>query len=488
MNDNVVGNLFWRLLERFGAQGVTFLVSIILARLLGPEIYGTVALVTIIITVLSVFIDSGLGSSLIQKNEVDDLDYSSVFYFNVIVCLILYAILFVTSPTIARFYNQNQLVSIIRVLGLTLIISGFKNIQNAYVSRNLIFKKYFYATLGGTILSAILGIWMAYKGYGVWALVFQNLSNNLIDTIILWFTVNWRPKLLFSFSRLKVLLKYSWKLLASALLDTTHNQMRQLIVGKKYSSTDLAFYSKGEHFPASMMQAIILSIDSVLFPAMSQKQSKMEDIRNMSRKSIKIGSYVLCPMMIGLAACSNNLIRLFLSDEWIPVVPYLRIFCVAYAFYPIHTTNLNAIKAFGRSDIFLKLEIIKKIVNIIIIIISIEYGVYAIAMSTLVSDVISQIINSHPNKTMLNYGYLDQLKDMMPSAILSIITGAVVYCVNYYRLNVALTLMLQVIIGIIVYVGISIIIRNENLIYCLNILNLLLNKIKRNNGKYSEKK
>ena len=365
--ENVSSNLLWRLLERFGAQGVTLIVSIVLARVLDTEVYGTVALVTVITTILQVFVDCGLGSALIQKKNTDSLDFSTVFYFNFLVCVILYIGLFLLAPSISKFYKRPVLTSLIRVSGLILIISGFKNIQNAYVSRHLLFKKYFFATLGGTLTAAFIGIYMAYNGMGVWSLVTQNLVNQFIDTLILWFVVKWRPTLEFSFQRLKGLFSYSWKLLISSLLDTLWNQLRQLIIGKRYSSNDLAFYNKGNEYPYYATLALNSSIDSVLLPVMSSAQDNVYEVKVMTRRAIKTSSYILWPIMMGLAACSKTLISVILTDKWLPSVPYLIIFCIVYAFYPIHTANLNAIKALGRSDLFLKLEVIKKILNLLII-------------------------------------------------------------------------------------------------------------------------
>ena len=248
-SNSTIYNFIWRFAERCGAQLVSFIVSIVLARILVPEDYGTIALVTVFTAILQVFVDSGLGTALIQKKEADDLDFSSVFYFNLVVCVILYIGMFVASPYIAAFYGDDTLTPIIRVLSLTIIISGVKGIQQAYVSRNMLFKRFFFSTIGGTIFSAILGIGMAYAGFGVWALVVQQLSNTAIDTLILWITVKWRPKKLFSWSRLKVLLSFGWKLLVSSLLDTGYNNLRNLIIGKMYSSADLAFYNQGDKFP-----------------------------------------------------------------------------------------------------------------------------------------------------------------------------------------------------------------------------------------------
>lgn len=284
---NVITNFFWRFLERCGAQGVTFIVSIVLARLLDPTVYGTVALVTIFTTIMQVFVDSGMGNALIQKKDADDLDFSSVFYFNMAMCSVLYLIMFFAAPFIASFYRMPELTAIVRVLSFVVVISGVKNVQQAYVSRHLMFKRFFFSTLGGTIGAAVIGIAMAYLGFGVWALVAQMLFNAAVDTTILWITVKWRPKKMFSFQRLKSLFSYGWKLLASSLIDTVYNDLRQLIIGKKYSSGDLAYYNQGKKFPQLIVTNINTSIDSVLLPTMSKAQDDMAAVRSMTdRKSV----------------------------------------------------------------------------------------------------------------------------------------------------------------------------------------------------------
>ena len=450
-SNKVIRNFLWRFMERVGAQGVQFVVSIVLARLLAPELFGTIALINVFIAILGVFVDSGLGSSLIQKKDADDLDFSTVFYFNMAVCFLLYLVMFFAAPAIARFYKMPDLVAPIRVISLTLIISGVKNIQSAYVSRTMQFKRFFFATLGGTIGAAILGIWMAYAGFGIWALIAQSLFNNTVDTIILWITVKWRPKWMFSFERLKGLFSYGWKLLASALLDTGYNNLRQLIIGKLYTPANLAFYDKGANFPSVIVNNINSSINSVLFPAMSSVQEDKTAVRNMTRRSISVSSYIMWPMMMGLAACAEPIVRILLTDKWLPCVPFMRIFCIVYAFYPIHTANLNAIKAMGRSDIFLKLEIIKKIVGIIIILVTMRISVLAMAYGSLVSSVLSQLINSWPNRKLLGYTYGQQLLDILPSLLLSFAMFAAVYAVQFVGLSDWLTLLIQIPIGVLVY-------------------------------------
>ena len=243
---STITNLLWRFAERCGAQAVSFLVSIILARLLAPEAYGTIALAMVFINILQVFVDSGMGTALIQKKDADDLDFSSVFYFNIAACLVLYAGLFLAAPSIAQFYGDPALTALVRALSLTVVVSGVRNIQQSYVSRHLMFKRFFFSTIGSTLASAVVGIAMAYAGFGVWALVGQSLSNVVTGTIILWATVPWRPRRMFSWQRLKGLLSFGWKLLISSLLDTGYNNLRNLIIGKLYSSADLAYYNQGD--------------------------------------------------------------------------------------------------------------------------------------------------------------------------------------------------------------------------------------------------
>lgn len=282
----VFANLAWRFAERSGAQIVSFIVSIILARLLEPEAYGTIALITVFTTILQVFVDSGLGNALIQKKEADNLDFSTVFFTNIIMCVVLYILMFFLAPFIAAFYGDPQLTALIRVLCLTVIISGVRNVQQAYVSRNLMFKKFFFVTLGGTIGSAIIGIAMAYLGFGVWALVIQQVLNTLIGTIVLWITVKWRPEKKFSLARLRTLYSFGWKLLVSSLLDTIYSNIRQMIIGKMYSPSDLAYYNRGRQFPNIIVTNINASIDSVLLPTMSSEQEHKERVKVMTRRAI----------------------------------------------------------------------------------------------------------------------------------------------------------------------------------------------------------
>lgn len=475
-NTIVMKNFIWRLAERCGAQLVTFIVSIVLARILAPEDYGTIALVTVFTTILQVFVDSGLGTALIQKKDADDLDFSSVFFFNFVVCLILYLGMFIAAPFIAEFYNDASLTPVVRVISLTIVISGVKGIQQAYVSRHMMFKRFFFSTIGGTIFSAFLGIALAYFGFGVWALVAQQLSNTAIDTLILWLTVKWRPKRMFSWTRLKGLLKFGWKLLVSALLETCYSNLRNLIIGKMYSSSDLAFYNQGDKFPKVIVTNINASIDSVLLPTMSSAQDDRERLKNMTRRAIKTSTYVMAPLMMGMAFCAETIVHLVLTDKWLPCVPYLRIFCITYMFWPVHTANLNAINAMGRSDWFLRLEVIKKAVGMMLLLSTMWFGVMAMACSLLVSNVLSQIINSWPNRKLLKYSYLDQVKDFAPGILLAVFMGVCVYFIGYIPLPTIVTLVIQIIAGATIFITLSAILKLEEFEYLAGMIKSFLKR------------
>ena len=465
MQNSIISNFIWRFAERVGAQLVAFIVSIVLARILDPAAYGTVALITVITAILQVFVDSGLGNALIQKKDADKLDFSTVFFTNLVFCSIIYSALFFSAPYIAIFYKDPALTPYIRVLGLTVLLSGIKNVQQAYVSRHMLFKKFFYSTLGGTILAGVIGVFMALQGAGVWALVAQQVINLTVDTIILWFTVKWRPELKFSFERLKVLYSYGWKLLVSSLLDTVYTNIRQLIIGKIYSSEDLAQYNRGRQFPNLIVVNVNTSIDSVLLPAMSNEQDNKERVKAMTRRSIKVSTYIMAPLMIGLAFVGEPLVRLVLTEKWTPSVPFMRIFCITFMFYPIHTANLNAIKAMGRSELFLKLEIIKKCVGMTVLLSTMWISVETMAYSLLATSLVSQLVNSWPNKKLLEYSYKQQIKDILPSILLALLMGVCIYPIQWLILPDFVVLCVQVICGAIIYIIGSVVFKLDSFTY-----------------------
>lgn len=477
--ESVLGNFVWRLLERFGAQGVTLIVSFVLARLLDPSIYGIVALITVITTFLQIFIDGGLGNSLIQKKDADDLDFSSVFYVNLVLGIALYVALFFLAPLISSFYNVGDLTALIRVVGLILIISSLKNVQQAYVSRHMMFKKFFFSTLAGTILAAVTGILLAIYGFGVWALVIQMLVNTFVDTLILWFTVGWKPKWMFSFKRVKGLLNFGWKLLLARLLSESFIQVKQLMVGKRYSKEDLAFYNQGEKIPSLIVTNINTSLDSVLFPTLSNEQDSKDNLRFITKKAITLCTFVLTPLMILLFICAEDLVRLVLTEKWLPCVPYLRIFCVVYMFYPIHTANLNAINALGKSSTYLILEIIKVSLGMLAIIIAMNFGPLYIAIAYMLTSIVAVFINSIPNSKYIKYGPLNQLMDAFPNYIMSFIVGLVVYKTATFLSNSIISLIYQIIVFIVLYVFLAYITKNSNFKYTFELLKSFLNKSKK---------
>jgi len=485
--------LIWQFAERVGAQLISTVVSIILARILVPEDYGVVALTTIFITVANVFITSGFGSALIQKKDSDDLDFSSVFYTGLFVSIILYVGLFFASPYIAKWFDEPLLSPILRVVGLQLPISALGSVQGAYISKNFLFKKFFLATLLGTIISAIVGIWMAYAGFGAWALVAQHMTNLVIDRFVLFITVKWRPKLCYSWKRTKTLFGYSWKLLGSGLLDVGYNELRGVIIGKKYSSVDLAYYNKGKSLPALVGENVNGPINGVLFPVMSAEQDDKQRVKQMTRRSIQTSCYLMFPILAGLAVVAPVLVPVLFTEKWNTCIPYMQMLCIVYAFWPIHTANLQAIKALGRSDLFLILEIVKKVLGVAVLLIAMWFGVFWIVMGTVFTTVISSIINAFPNKKLLKYSWIEQMRDLLPYMGLTVLMGVPVYLMNYlytvFGWNMYLVLLLQVVAGIILYVGFSWLFKLEVFGYLLNTIKEFLGKRKsKGNGDRQMKK
>lgn len=464
----IISSLFWKLMERGGTQGIQFIVQIVLARLLLPEDYGVIALIIIFLAIANVFVQSGFSIALIQKKDTDETDFSSVLYLSLFVAGGLYTILFLTAPFIADFYKEPQLIPVLRVLSLTLFFGAINSIQYAVVSRTMQFKRLFFSSLIGIVVSGIIGITMAYWGFGVWALVGQQLTNSLLISIILWFTVKWRPRLIFSIKRINSLFSFGWKLLFSSLLDTVYSNIYGLVIGKIYDSEVLGYYNRGNQFPSLIVTNIDGSIQSVMLPVLSENQDDITRVKNMVRRSIVTSSFIIFPMMMGLAVCAEPLVKILLTDKWLPCVPFLQLMCISYAFWPIHTANLQAINALGRSDIFLKLEIIKKCIGLAILCISIPFGIYVMVASQAVVSLISTFINAWPNRKLLGYSYKEQWIDIMPSLLLSLVMGGAVYSISLLELNNWIMITLQVIVGATLYIGLAYIFKLECFRYLVN--------------------
>ncbi len=451
LKQKTLSSLAWRYAERCGAQGIQFIVQIVLARLLTPADYGIIGLITVFIAIAQVFAQSGLGQALVQKKDADNTDFSTVFFFSIVFSIMIYAVLFMCAPLIASFYNMPQLTPVVRVLGLSIIIAAVNSVQQAYVQRTMQFKRFFWSTLIGTIISAFTGIGAAYKGWGVWALVVQQLTNQIIDTIVLWLTVKWRPNIVFSLKRMKRLFSYGWKLLCSSVLDTTYNNIYSLVIGKFYSESELGFYNRGKQFPMLIIANINSAIDSVLFPVMSEAQENKKALKDMVRRSIVTSTFFIFPCMAGLAAVARPLTVLLLTEKWLPAVPFIQFCCFTFAFWPIHTANLQAIKAVGRSDIFLKLEIIKKVVGVITLIVTLPHGLYVMMIGKCVTAVTGSFLNASPNKKLLDYSYFEQIRDVLPAMLLSLFMCGCVLSINLLGLGNLTTMIIQVILGIIIY-------------------------------------
>ncbi|MCK9217041.1 MAG: lipopolysaccharide biosynthesis protein [Firmicutes bacterium] len=466
----VLSSFLWKFMERGGTQGIQFIVQIVLARLLLPEDYGIIALVVVFTSIAGVFVQSGLNTALIQKKDADEIDFSSVFYLSLFLACSLYIILFFTAPFIAAFYKMPQITSVFRVLSITLIFGAFNSIQNAIISRKLQFKRLFFSSTGAILISGMVGIFMAYSGFGVWALVAQQIANRFMVMMILWFTVKWRPHLVFSFNRVKSLFSFGWKLLMSGLLNTVYNDLYSLIIGRIYEPAMLGFYNRGQQFPKVIVSNFDGTIQSVMLPVLSSQQDNRIKVKNMMRRGIITSSFVIFPAMIGLIVTAEPVVKLLLTDKWLPSVPFLQIYCVIYMLMPIHTSNLQAINALGRSDIFLKLEIIKKVLGLIILIITVQYGVYAIAFGGILSGILSSFINAYPNKQLLNYSYKEQWNDIMPSLVLSVIMGIVVYSIKLLSMPITILLFVQMFTGVVTYVGMAKLFKLKCFNYLLNTL------------------
>lgn len=465
-------NLSWKFAERISSQMVSFVVSIVLARILAPSDYGAIAMVMIFVTLANVFVDGGFSSALIQKKNADKLDFSTVFYFSVFFSIILYAVLYIAAPYISRFYGEGYeiLTPVLRVIGLQVIVYGANAVQQAYVSRKMMFKKFFWSTLIGTIVSAAVGLIMAYSGYGIWALVGQQLTSTITNTVVLYLVTRKLPGLMFSFQRLKGLFGYGAKIMGTHLLIAVFNNVRSLVIGKLYSAKDLALFDKGGQFPSLLMNNINSSLGAVLFPKMSQEQDNRLRVKETIRNSIRFSSFIVMPLMLGLAACAEPFIRLLLTDKWVGCVPYLQLFCLTYMFYPLHTANMQAIKALGKSGIFLKLEIIKKTLELLFLFLVMRISVMAIAINMTILATLFIFVNSYPNKKLLNYSLKEQISDIAPSLSNAFIMAIIVYCIGMVQLPDAIILAIQLFVGGFIYVILSKITHNRELMFLLNLI------------------
>ncbi len=451
LKSRVLSGLFWKFSERLGVQGIQFLVQIFLARLLFPKDYALVALIAVMVSVSDVLIWSGFSTALVQQKDVDDKDYSSVFFLGLGGSLGLYLLLFTAAPLVSEFFAEPLLVAIMRVQALVLILGALRSIQNAILIRTMQFKKIFHVSVSGIVASGIVGLGMAWLGYGVWSLVFSQLANGLVATLVLWVTVGWIPTRDFSLARLGSLFSFGWKLLVAALLETVYANLRTLFIGKIFDKEILGNYNRADTMASLVVTSLDGTISSVLFPALSSCQDDPGRLKALLRRSVVTGCFLLFPAMIGLASVSRPLVLLLLTEKWLGCVFFLQMCCLAYAFYPLHTANLQAINALGRSDVFLKLEILKKIVGVGILLLSIPFGVNYVVGSQVVVSLLCTVINAWPNKRLLDYSVLEQWSDVVPSLLLALVMGGITWSLTLLAWSPWLTLILQIMVGTVVY-------------------------------------
>lgn len=479
--NTVVNGLFWVYLENIAAQVVSFIITVILARLLAPSLFGTIALVAVFINVANVFINTSFSSALIQKKDADELDYNTMFWFNLAISFALYFCLFLAAPSIANYYNNHELVMILRVLALSIPLSAFNSIQVAYVSSHMIFKKTFLSHSGGALLSGVLGVIMAYGGLGVWALVWQRLSNVAFNTIILRFIVPWVPKIQFSFKRLRPMFAFGWRVLVTGLMFTAYNEVRSLIIGKRYSTAELGYYDRGWSFPKLIANNIDATVTRVLFPALALEQDNSVKLREKTRRAAKTSAYVMTLFLFLLAAMAQPLVSVLLGEKWLPCVPYMQIMCFVWWLQPTQTCTVQAIKSIGRSDVYLRLEILNKIVGVWLLLYAVFVwdSVFAIAVTMLAYEVFSFITYGIVSHHYIGYKLKHQLADILKPMVIALISCALANILSLLFINNILIVCIYVVFGMTVYVLISEFFKLDAYLYVKGSALSILKKIKK---------
>ena len=468
----VAGGLFWSYGERIMAQLVSLVVSIVLARLLEPENYGVISIVMIFITFCDAIVSGGFGNAIVQKKDADELDVNTMLCCSVATSFLLYLIIFCAAPFIADFYEMDIIRSILRVLGLRLLISGVNSIQRAWIQKRMLFKRFFISTSFGTIISAIVGIVMAYIGMGAWALVAQYLTNSFIDTTVLLITNDWKPRLQFSWVRAKNMLSYGWKVLVTTVVYTIEGDLRSLIIGKKFGSADLAYYDQGKKFPNLLVTNINTSISNVMFPVLSENQNDLIRLKQMCRRAVRVGIFLLSPLLIGLIGVADTFVVAVLSAKWVPCIPFLRILTLVFLVRPFTTTCQQSILSVGRSDVTLKIEILVNavVIGILFYSVFILESVIGIAIGTLFAEGVSMVMFMYYENKIIRYSYKEQLQDLLPSLTMSTLMGGFVYLLHFLPLHEGLVLIIQIVIGAAFYLLVSYAIKFEPFIYLIKMV------------------
>ena len=460
LKSKTIHALFWSFFEGIGQQGIQFVISIILARLLLPEEFGLIAMLAIFMAIAQSFLDSGFGRALIQKQDATHIDECSIFYFNILVGFLAAGLLCLTAPWIANFYNQPMLVPLTCALSLNLIINAFGLVQTTLLTKQIDFKTQLKVSVIAVVISGTIGVTMAFNGFGVWSLVAQSLGSNLFRTILLWFFTNWRPSLAFSLDSLRGMFTFGSRLLASGLLDTVFRNIYLVVIGKLFSPADLGFYSRAERFQQLPVANISGMVSRVMFPVFSSVQDDKPRLKRGVRKALTMLVMINFPMMVGLAIVAKPMVLLLLTEKWVPCVPYLQLLCVVGMLYPLHLINLNVLIAQGRSDLFFRLEVLKKFLVVIAIAVTYRWGIIAMIYGQIATSCLAYFLNAYYTGKMLDYPITEQIQDLIPSLALAGIMGLGVYSLKYISMvNQLALLSAQIMTGIVLYAGICYIFR-----------------------------
>ncbi len=473
---NILHGILWKFMERGLSILVTFAVNIMLARLLDPKVFGLAAMITVFVTLSNIFVTSGLGNALIQKKNADELDFSTMFWMNMGVSVLIYLILFLIAPIIADFYGYSVLTPMLRILSIQILIAALNSIQCAYISRNMMFRYYFYSTLSGKIASGFIGIVMALLGLGVWALIGQSLSLILLETLILWFKVRWRPKKVFSWSRAKSLYAFSWKIMLTSFIEAIRDQLRNLLIGKKYSSSDLAYYDKGQLFPNSIITNISSSLGTVMFPVISNAQYEKNRPLTLCRRWISMFAYGGFPILTGLIVVANPFISVILTEKWLPAEFFLQCSCCIYAAWIVEVPIRETLKSLGYAGICLKIQIIKTVLAITVLIIVADFGVKVIAISMVVCAFINILISVFYGNKYIKYTPKLIYEDIGNTLLINIIMGIIIYLLNFFDLSSFICLIMQIILGVIIYILLSYMFQNKNFKIAIEFLKEIVKK------------
>jgi len=480
--NTVIKSFLYKFIERFAVKGIGLLISIILARLLEPQVFGFVAILNIFISLSTSFVQSGLNTALIQNKTVDNIDYSTVFYISFALAMVFILIINLIAPIIAKFYENLELVLPLRVFSFSLLIGAFNSVQVAKATREMRFRAMMICSLVSTVLSGVVGIILALLGFGLWALVVYTMVQELLYSIVLLMFSRWLPEFCFSKKRAKELFGYGWKLLVSSILCNIYSDIRTLIIGKRFSPSDLAFYNRGDQFPSSITVALNSAIQSVMLPVLSNYQDSKERLYYSLKQSISLSSILILPAMFGLSAVSRPLVLTILGEKWSNSIVYLQILSFAYGAIPFSSPALIAIQATGRSDIYLTLEIKRRIIMVIILAISVFCfdSIIAIAVCYVISSWIDVAIVINEEKKLVGYGVMDQIHDTWHSFIASAIMAVAVYCISLININsIVLLLIIQLLSGVILYCAIMLLFKDSSFSYLLSLLFDLARKFKK---------